>query len=137
LNRETSVYPDLVRFTAAVGFLFHVSGQRRTGGMLWQIAPHRSEAVTVFFVLSRSVIGYVTGRRETTAADAIGRLVNPAAYALSWGYHADGQLWQVPTGLLFGHRVWCAQISQGSDLPDAIWSARHGRAPGLALISLG
>ena len=145
MNRETSIYLDIVRFgAAAVVFLGHVSGQRISGGMLWQIGPYMSEAVTIFFVLSGFVIGYVTDRRETTAnayaasrlariysvalpalvltfaLDAIGRAINAPVYSITWGYHAEGQAWQFLSGLLFVHRLWFAQVPQGSDLP--YWS---------------
>lgn len=67
MNRETSIYLDLTRFVAALTvFLGHVSGQRLTGGFLWQFGPFMAEAVAIFFVLSGFVIGYVADSKENT-----------------------------------------------------------------------
>lgn len=111
MNRQTSLYLDLVRFLAAVAVLVsHLCGQRFTGGLLWQAEPYVDEAVDVFFVLSGFVIGYVTDQREATAKsyaiarlarvysvalpalvttfvlDAIGAALRPDLYAEWWGY---------------------------------------------------
>lgn len=145
MNRETSIYLDIVRFLAAMTvFLGHVSGQRLTGGFLWQIGGYMQEAVTVFFVLSGFVIAYVTKERETTGhnyavnrlsriysvalpillltftLDALGRAVNPAVYNETWGYHADGALLQFFSGLVFINETWFSRVPVGSDLP--YWS---------------
>ena len=145
MNRETSLYLDAWRlFAALTVFVGHVSGQRFTGGFLWQFAPFMGEAVAVFFVLSGFVIGYATDRGPGTARsyavsrlarvysvalpalvvtftlDAIGRLYRPELYALSWGYVADGQFWQFASGLLFFNQIWGLNLPQGSDLP--YWS---------------
>nr|MDA8253465.1 acyltransferase family protein [Rhodospirillales bacterium] len=145
MNRETSVYLDIVRLSAAmVVFVGHVSGMRLTGGFLWQFGPYMSQAVTVFFVLSGFVIAYVTDGREgtariysisrlariysvalpalvlTIALDTLGRTVNPDVYNATWGYHADGRIWQFLSGLFFVHQIWFSDVSQGSCLP--YWS---------------
>lgn len=66
MNRTVSLYLDLVRFTAAIAvFISHISGQRFTGGLLWQSEPYGDEAVDVFVVLSGFVIAYVASRSET------------------------------------------------------------------------
>jgi peptidoglycan/LPS O-acetylase OafA/YrhL len=145
VNRETSLYLDAWRLLAALTvFVGHVSGQRFTGGLLWQIGPYMGEAVAVFFVLSGFVIGYATDRAQGTAQayavsrlariysvalpalvatfifDAIGRLYRPELYSSSWGYIVDGQLWQFASGLLFLNQIWGLNVPQGSDLP--YWS---------------
>ena len=145
MNRETSLYLDILRFAAALAvFLGHVAGARFTGGLLWQLSAYTGEAVTVFFVLSGFVIGYATDRGEnspqayvvaraariysvalpalvtTFVLDAIGRSARPDLYSPAWGYEAAGQLWQFLSGLLFVNQVWSANVWQGSDLP--YWS---------------
>ena len=145
MNRETSLYLDIIRFSMAmVVFLGHVSGARFTGGLLWQFGAYTGEAVAVFFVLSGFVIGYVTDKREQSATsyaiaraariysvalpallltfllDAMGRSVRPDLYSASWGYIATGQTWQFFSGLLFVNRIWGINVPQGSDL--AYWS---------------
>jgi peptidoglycan/LPS O-acetylase OafA/YrhL len=131
-----------VRFSAAlVVFFGHVSGQRLTGGLLWQFGSHMTEAVTVFFVLSGFVIGYVADTKEHSAGsyavaraariysvalpaliitfglDAIGRTIHPELYSESWGYIADGQVWQFLSGVFFVNELWYTHITQGSCLP--------------------
>ena len=145
MNRETSLYLDAWRFLAAtIVFQGHVSGVRFTGGLLWQLDPYMSEAVTVFFVLSGFVIGYASDQGAISAAsyavaraariysvafpaliltfglDAIGRSLQPDLYAPSWGYVADGRVWQFVSGLFFVNQFWFTNVTQGSDLP--YWS---------------
>lgn len=147
MNRPTSIYLDFVRFTAAVAvFVCHLSGQRFTGGLLWQSEPYGDEAVDVFFVLSGFVIAYVTRRSETDVGsfaiarlarvysvalpalvttfvlDAIGNSIQPDFYAEWWDYHtaANGWALELTTSLFFVNRLWWLQIGQGSDL--SYWS---------------
>jgi len=145
LTRQTSTYLDFIRFSAAlIVFIGHVSGQRMTGGFLWPVAPFMSEAVTIFFVLSGFVIGYVRDRKEaspgafivsraariysvafpalvlTFALDAFGTFVNPGVYNASWGYSSVNQLWQFIAGALFVNRLWFSDVTPGSNLP--YWS---------------
>jgi len=84
LNRETSLYLDAWRLLAAlIVFIGHVSGQRFTGGFLWQFGACMNEAVALFFVLSGFVIGYATARREGTAQTyAVSRLARIYSVAL-------------------------------------------------------
>ncbi|MGD0102830.1 MAG: acyltransferase [Rhodopila sp.] len=145
MTRQTSTYLDLIRFAAAlIVFIGHTSGQRLTGGWLWQAGPFMSEAVTIFFVLSGYVIAFVTDKGESTGrafivaraariysvalpalvitfvADSFGRHFNPDAYSISWGYRSDDQAWQFFANALFINRLWFNDISPGSDLP--FWS---------------
>ena len=70
MERHTSIYLDLVRFSAAMTvFIGHTSGQRLAGGFAWQFGPFMDEAVIAFFVLSGFVIGHVTQRREQIWGD--------------------------------------------------------------------
>lgn len=135
----------MIRFIAALTvFVGHTSGQRLTGGILWQVGPFMSEAVTIFFVLSGYVIAFVTDRRESTVGgfavaraariysvaipaliltftlDSLGRLINPGVYSASWGYSPDHQVWQVVANALFINRLWFSNVVPGSDLP--FWS---------------
>jgi peptidoglycan/LPS O-acetylase OafA/YrhL len=145
LTRQTSVYLDLIRFTAAlIVFLGHTSGQRMTGGFLWPIAPFMGEAVTIFFVLSGYVIAYVCDQKERSAStfivsraariysvalpaliltfslDSIGRLISPHVYNASWGYSSKNQIWQFIANVLFVNQLWFNNVTPGSNLP--FWS---------------
>lgn len=145
VNRETSLYLDLIRFLcASIVFLGHLSGHRFTGGFLWQLAPFMGDAVTIFFVLSGFVISYATECKETHAAayavarlariysvalpalvltfilDTLGQANRPDLYSEEWGFIADKQLWQYASGLLFLNQIWFLDIPVGSDLP--YWS---------------
>ena len=69
MNKETSIYLDAVRFIAALAVFFsHVGARIYSGGFLWQANSAGTPAVVIFFVLSGFVIGYVSGRRETSGS---------------------------------------------------------------------
>ena len=69
MNKNESIYLDIIRFSAAmVVFLGHASGQL-TGGFLWQISPYLGTAVMIFFVLSGYVIAFVVDTKEKTLHD--------------------------------------------------------------------
>jgi peptidoglycan/LPS O-acetylase OafA/YrhL len=176
MNRATSLYLDLVRFCAAASVMVgHLAGTRFTGGFLWQLAPLMEEAVAVFFVLSGFVIAYTTEARETSAPsyivartahicsvaipalvatfalDALGRAFAPGEYSATWGYVADGRVWQALSGLTFTNEIRFARVSVGSMLPYwslgyevwyyvlfgvAIFAPRRWRAPGIAAVLL-
>ncbi|WP_199610928.1 acyltransferase family protein [Flocculibacter collagenilyticus] len=66
MNKQLSVYLDLLRFFAAViVFVSHLSGFM--GGLLWQLSGIGHEAVVFFFVLSGFVIAYVVYEKQETA----------------------------------------------------------------------
>ena len=145
ISTATSLYLDVWRLLAAMTvFLGHVSGERLTGGLLWQFGPYMGQAVTLFFVLSGFVISYATARQAETARsyalsrlarvysvalpaliltfalDAMGRSVRPDLYSSAWGYVAHSQAWQFTAGLLMLNQIWGLDVPQGSDLP--YWS---------------
>lgn len=145
MNKSTSVYLDAVRFFASfIVFVGHVSGQRLTGGLLWQVGGLGPEAVDVFFVLSGFVIYYVADTREQTPVsyfvsraariysvaipaliitfllDAIGRSISPSMYSASWHYVWDERWLQVIMALSFTNQLWWNNLPPGSDFP--YWS---------------
>ena len=145
MTSEVSIYLDAIRFTAAmVVFLGHVSGQRLTGGLLWQVGRYMDDAVIVFFVLSGFVIAHVASERElklteyavsrtariysvalpaliaTFILDQAGQSINPALYDSSWGYVYTGKIEQFLAGLSFTNELWFRHVDAGSDLP--YWS---------------
>lgn len=138
-----SVYLDLVRLGAAMlVFMYHVGGQRLTGGLFWRLGPYGSQAVTVFFVLSGAVIAMAAEGRcgrdfaaarvsriasvavpalvATLVLDAVGQWLQPALYAASWGFGGDAWWVKAATGLLFVHELWFGKVVIGSNLP--YWS---------------
>jgi peptidoglycan/LPS O-acetylase OafA/YrhL len=145
MNRETSIYLDLVRFSASiVVFIGHLSGSRFSGGLLWQFGLFMDDAVMVFFVLSGFVIAYVAHHKEeglekyavaraariysvalpalvlTFILDAIGREISPELYFFDWGYSSDNLIGQFFAGLFFLNQLWYVPIGTGSMLP--YWS---------------
>ena len=58
MNKQLSIYLDLLRFLAAV-FVFISHASTFSGGWLWQIAKLGHEAVVFFFILSGFVIAFV------------------------------------------------------------------------------
>lgn len=145
MNRETSVYLDLVRFSAAmIVMIGHLSGSRFTGGLFWRFGQFMDDAVMVFFVLSGFVIAHVVHHKESGVAnyaiaraariysvafpaliltfilDAVGRQIAPEMYSPSWGYHADNLIGQFLAGAFFVNQLWYTSIGTGSMLP--YWS---------------
>ena len=145
MQRHTSIYLDLIRFSAAmVVFIGHSAGQRLSGGIGWQLVAYMDEAVVIFFVLSGYVIGHVTGSREVSAGDyaiaraariysvavaailativldAMGSRLDPALYAGLDHYHADSSGLEFLGALVFVNYLWYGQHAVGTDLP--YWS---------------
>lgn len=72
MNKEMSLYLDLIRFVSAfLVFVYHSFGNGITGGFLWQIGGYGHTAVMVFFVLSGYVIAYVSSIKEKTLQDYV------------------------------------------------------------------
>jgi len=144
MNRETSIYLDLIRFTAAMFvFLTHAGWQQISGGLLWQ-ADYGREAVDVFFVLSGFVIGHVVETRERSALgyavaraariysvalpalaltfvlDRIAQPLRPELY-IGWCCDALGsRTWEYLGSLVFLNEIWSHHTPPGSALP--YWS---------------
>jgi peptidoglycan/LPS O-acetylase OafA/YrhL len=144
MNRETSIYLDLVRFTAAVFvFLTHASREQSSGGLLWQLQFGR-EAVDVFFVLSGFVIAHVVETREhspleytvaraariwsvalpalalTFVLDRIGQPLRPENY-VGWCCDSLGRpALEYLGSLVFLNEIWSRHAPPGSALP--YWS---------------
>ncbi len=144
MNRETSIYLDLVRFIAAVFvFLTHASREQSSGGFLWHLQFGR-EAVDAFFVLSGFVIAHVVETRErsplaygvaraariysvalpalllTFVLDRIGQPLRPENY-VGWCCDSLGSLAEQYLGsLVFLNEIWSHHAPPGSALP--YWS---------------
>src|SRR5579863_3058193 len=68
MKPATSLYLDLMRFTAAATvFFYHVGGF--TGGLFWRAQLYAQTAVVIFFVLSGFVIAHVLATRERSPLD--------------------------------------------------------------------
>jgi len=149
LNKETSLYLDLVRFLAAmVVFLGHASGQSFTGGLFWQLALYLKAAVIVFFVLSGYVIGYVAHLKEhtlkdysisrvsrlssivlpalllTIVCDYIGLSINQSFYIDGpWGYPEGSQVINYLLSIVLLQNVWEMHLNPGMNAP--FWSLSY------------
>jgi peptidoglycan/LPS O-acetylase OafA/YrhL len=143
LSHETSLYLDAVRFTAAfIVFLGHFSTYAISGGLFWQIAPFRHDAVVVFFVLSGFVIAHAVAKGErdaaryfinraariysvavpaiaiTLALDFVASRLDPAYCAR--GCSPGSQWQQVLTSMTFTNQLWNFGMFPGTDGP--YWS---------------
>ncbi|HXS06063.1 MAG TPA: acyltransferase [Rhizomicrobium sp.] len=148
MRRETSIYLNMMRFTAAlVVFLGHLAGRRFTAGLLWPVSHFMDMAVIIFFVLSGYVIAYVTDTHERTleayaanriarvlsvalpalaitcVLDMAGRTLHPDYYSAVWGFSADRPWLQYLSGLTFTNELWWNHINVGSMLP--YWSLAY------------
>ncbi len=149
MNKETSLYLDLLRFSAAmVVFLGHASGRSFTGGLLWQFGAYLHTAVIIFFVLSGFVIGYVAHTKENTLTDywvaRIARLSSIVLPALvltlvcdfigldldrgfyvngPWGYPEGSQLPHYLLSLFLLQNVWELDLNPGINKP--FWSLSY------------
>lgn len=145
MQRETSIYLDAVRFIAALMvFLSHLSSQRLSGGLLWQLQPYGAASVGVFFVLSGYVISYATATKETSlrdytiarlarlysvmipvvvmtvVLDTIGLHANPEPYHELLQNFAPNDPWQAVTTLTFTNMIWFDRTVLGT--MGAMWS---------------
>ncbi|MCJ9429254.1 acyltransferase family protein [Kordiimonas marina] len=148
MDRHTSVFLDISRFTAAmVVFVGHTAGHAFSGGLFWQVGRYLETAVMVFFVLSGYVIGYVTDTRETkakdyaaarlarlysvvlpallltVAADAIGLSANAGFYYNGpWNFGGEHLLGYLAT-FLYANEFWSWPVAPGSNAP--FWSLSY------------
>jgi peptidoglycan/LPS O-acetylase OafA/YrhL len=162
LSRETSLYLDAVRFSAAfVVFLGHFATYAISGGVFWRIAPLRHDAVIVFFVLSGFVIAYAVAKGENNPTDyfvnraariysvaipavIITVAIDRVAFYLdpnycSWGCSPGSSWQQILTSVTFTNQFWSTGMFPGSDGP--YWSlgfeVPYYAAFGLALFARG
>jgi peptidoglycan/LPS O-acetylase OafA/YrhL len=130
LNKQFSIYLDLVRFTAAVlVFISHVP--HFAGGWGWQLSGFGHEAVVIFFVLSGFVISYVVfdknenlqkytvsrlSRIYSVAIPAliltvllyyIGQEINPDAFN-TLNEKLKDPIWTLASAALFINQSWIA-----------------------------
>ncbi|MGM9491832.1 acyltransferase family protein [Ideonella sp. YS5] len=146
MNRNLSIYLDLVRFlTALMVFVVHANYQRFTGGLpfLWRFKDLGNDAVMVFFVLSGFVIAHVVTTKERTLTeyaasrlarlysvvvpaliltitlDAAGSVFDPSLYSGRW-YEYDQPLQRVLAGLTFTNELWFSYTRPFSNGP--FWS---------------
>ena len=94
MNRQFSLYLDLVRFSGALLiFVARASLTRLTGGLFWQIHNLDVDAVVVFFAQSGFVIAYVTDDRERDARTCA---INPMQYPVGCAACLDRYLFPCP-----------------------------------------
>lgn len=144
MNRETSLYLDIIRPLAAITVLFSHFGEVTHGGLA-SLAGYGTQAVDAFFVLSGFVIAHVAATREddgqayllsraariysvavpalliTLVLDGIGQHVagpvKPEPYAVYFQPMSGGLLLQT---LTFTGEWWNSHAVPGSDGP--YWS---------------
>jgi len=144
MNRETSIYLDLVRFSAALAvFLSHLAKRDILHSFFWHFIGFGEPAVIVFFVLSGWVIAYTVDSRETssrsyfiaraariysvavpaiiltTVLDAIGSSYNPGLYS-HFASVMQHPLMEKPLCLVFLNEAWNLNVAPGTDGP--YWS---------------
>jgi len=130
MNRTTSLYLDLVRFSAAVlVVLTHLAYSRFSGGMLTPLRTYGNDAVMIFFVLSGYVIAYTVAERDrdfrtyvvnrfarlysvaipaiilTFLLDHIGRQIDPVLYEGFW-YQGNAPLSRMLAAVTFTNELW-------------------------------
>jgi len=130
VNRTTSLYLDLMRFSAAVlVVLTHLAYARFSGGMLTPLRTFGNDGVMIFFVLSGYVIAYTVAQRDrdfrtyvvnrfarlysvaipaiflTFVLDHIGRQIDPVLYDGFW-YQGNAPLSRMLAALTFTNELW-------------------------------
>lgn len=139
MGKTLSLYLDALRFAAAfVVFLSHYSTHGFSGGLFWQIEPYGRTAVLVFFVLSGTIIAYVSEKREASlgeyAVSRIARIYSVVLPALavtalldaiipSAAPELNGSTLGFASSVLFLGASWNLTMHPGSDLP--FWSLNY------------
>jgi Predicted acyltransferases len=142
MNRDLSLYLDLVRFSAAFLVLLSHANVRALSERVIPFSNFGHSAVVVFFVLSGFVIAYVTETKEraardyiasrmariysvalpalivTIAVDALGAHLAPALYAGETTH--DWGLLRFASSLAFMNEFWGISITAFSNVP--YWS---------------
>jgi peptidoglycan/LPS O-acetylase OafA/YrhL len=130
VNRATSIYLDIVRFSAALAVLLtHLAYARFSGGMLAPLRTYGNDAVMIFFVLSGYVIAFTATTRDreletfvlnrcarlcsvawpaiviTIVLDQCGRWLAPDLYVGFW--YQDSHAWlRVLTAATYTNELW-------------------------------
>jgi len=130
MNKTTSIYLDLLRFTSAIlVFVFHASYARYDGEWLNSVSAFGHDAVMIFFVLSGFVIAFITKTKETelfhyiksrlgrlysvvipaliltVALDLIGKNIDPSMY-VGGHFQASEPIYRLFANLLFINEIW-------------------------------
>ncbi len=146
MNKTTSIYLDLLRFSSAMlVFTFHARYSRFDGAWLNNIGAFGHDAVMIFFVLSGFVIAYATNKETgvmayfksrfarlysvvvpalllTLILDSVGKGLNPAMYI--GGHYQDSQpIFRVLANLFFVNEIWFQSWRAFSNGP--FWSLSY------------
>jgi peptidoglycan/LPS O-acetylase OafA/YrhL len=142
MNKEFSIYLDLVRFLASVLVVVYHSNIRAVITEKLPFSNHGHAAVIVFFILSGYVISYIAATREKTPvaywssrlsrfyslaipAVLLCPLLDMAGEALAPKFYVDATThsfaWlRVVTSLLYLNEIWTISIMSFSNVP--YWS---------------
>lgn len=142
MNREFSIYLDLVRFFAAVMVVIYHSNIRLLVTEKLPFSNHGHAAVIIFFVLSGYVISYITATKEGAPVDywssrlsrfyslaipvvLLSPLLDLAGEALAPQFYIDKTthnlaLLRILTSLTFLNEIWTISIMSFSNTP--YWS---------------
>ena len=143
MNRELSIYLDLVRLLASLLVVRYHSNLRLLSTEKLALSDHGHAAVIVFFVLSGYVISYITATRENTPLDywssrlsrfyslalpavLLTPLLDMAGQAMAPQFYVGGATtyglaWlRIATSLGFLNEVWFVSIMSFSNVP--YWS---------------
>lgn len=145
LQKEFSIYLDLVRFIAAVLVVIYHSNLRYIIADIVPASDYAHSAVMVFFVLSGYVIAYITETKENTPrkywisraariysvaipaliltllVDNVGEAFQPSFYEGRTTH--DYWLLRIATSMLFLNEVWSISIMAFSNI--AYWSLNY------------
>lgn len=142
MNKELSIYFDLIRFLSCLAVLLYHSNMRNIIYEPIALSNYGHSAVIIFFVLSGYVISYVTTEKEGTltqySASRFARIYSVAIPALLLtpildliGENLDGLYYEgktthdywyvrVLSGLFFLNEIWFVSIMEFSNVP--YWS---------------
>lgn len=144
MNRNLSVYLDLVRLGAALGVFLSHAKRFIDPGLSKLLSTHGPECVALFFVLSGFVIRYATLRGETgvksyavarmsrmwsvaipailvgAICDRIGVTINPNFYKDLEFWDGPATILEIARSLAFLNETWGARVTMGTN--EAYWS---------------
>lgn len=144
MNRNMSVYLDLLRLLAAFGVFFGHGRHILAPGIPVLIGGHAAQSVSVFFVLSGLVIAFVVDAKEknwrayararvirmysvslvalliTLWTDRLGQTWDGSVYLNSASFRPLGSTSDIVSYLTFTHQIWWQDRWVGSN--EAFWS---------------